>query len=257
MAAKRVGITRVPWATRSSRAPHTRTGGRAAVSAGTTRSPRRSRTVSVGVLRVVITTRLVPRYGSGWVQGTIVRTDMVTRVGRFEWTGSHISKGSRINACIEPESRRMCVYGCRRCRHRWGRAERAEANRRNDRWHWHTGDRWCRHRRRSPPVGSLAPRCGSLGWRRRWSRWSRHRWCGDRRNGGHGSTVSNPPNKGTDGSRIRIHMGIEGPEFFIALTPLFARGKATINGTRRLGQQRCKGGKPGTRLGSEHWLEVA
>ena len=209
--------------------------------------------MAIGILGIVIAARLVPRNGSGRVQGTIVGTTVVARVGRFGWTGSHVSKGSRVNARIEPESRRMRMHRCRRCHHGWGRAERAEANRRNDRWHRHTGDRWCRHRRRSPLVGSMAPRCGSLGWRRRWSRWSRHRWCGDRRNGGHRATVSNPPNKGTDGSRIRIQMGIDGPEFFIVLASLLARGKTTINGARCLGQQRCKSSKLGTRLVSEHW----
>ena len=212
MVAKRVGITRVPWATRSSRAPHTRTGGRAAVSAGTTRSPRRSRTVSVGVLRVVIPTRLVPRYGSGWVQGTIVGATVMTRVGRFVWTGSHVGKGSRVQTRIESETRRMRIHRCRRRHHRWGRTERAEANRRDGRWHRHTGNRWRRHRRSLPPVSSLAPRCWrSLGWRRRWSRWCSHWFDGYRRNGGHRTTGRNPPNKGTDGSRVRIQVRIDGP----------------------------------------------
>ena len=57
----------------------------------------------------------------------------------------------------------------------------------------------------------------------------RRRWHGDRRNGGYRATISNPPNKGTHGCSIRIKVGINGPDFFVVLIPLFARGEPTID----------------------------
>ena len=96
MVPKRVGISRIAWTTRSTRSPHA-SRGRATVAAGTTRSPGGSRTMTVGVLRIVIATRLVPRNGSGWVQGAIVGTTVMARVGRFRWPkGQMLSKTSGL-----------------------------------------------------------------------------------------------------------------------------------------------------------------
>ena len=78
---------------------------------------------------------------------------------------------------------------------------------------------------RPPPIASVAPQCGSLGWRDRWCRRSRRvhggtgnmsacnrgirlLWQGNRRNSGHGSAVSDPPHERTHGGSVHVKVGI-------------------------------------------------